>query len=88
MSEFVKIPPPERRKRDVSYYSPDELHQMLVDDGLKHRPIGGSGKRGVQWMTDALARIAAVNRMPVEVAWNAVLDDIEAQTGRRWVVIG
>lgn len=88
MSGFVKIPPPERRRTDVSYYSADELHEMLVDDAVKHRPLGGPGQRGVQWMHDALARIAAQRRIPIEAAYNAVLDDLHSRTGRRWLVIG
>jgi hypothetical protein len=85
--EFVKISPPERRRRP-SYYSADELHAMLVDDAVKHRPPGGRGQKGLQWFTEAVALIAKERRQQPEVAWVAILDDIEARTGRRWVAVG
>lgn len=87
MAEFVKVPPPERRKRDVGYYSADELHQMLVDDAVNFRPLGGRLKHSVQWTVDAFERIAAQRRQPVEVAYTAVLDDLYARAGHRSLVV-
>jgi hypothetical protein len=82
-----KLPEPARRSRDVTKYSADDLHAMLVDDGVKYRPLGGDGMSGVQWMMDALTRIAAYRRIEVDLAFAAVLEDVEAQTGRKWVAV-
>lgn len=82
-----KIPPPERRRKP-DFYSADELHEILVDDGIHHRPLGGNGERGIQWMMDALGKIAAVRRQEIEVAFTAVVDDIESQTGLGQLVVG
>lgn len=87
MSTFVQIPPPERRKR-VDYYSSEELHEMLVDDAVKHRPLGGPGMKGLQWFHDAVARIAGVDRLEADAVFERILADVEAKTGRRWVAIG
>jgi hypothetical protein len=36
---------------------------------------------------DALTRIAAYRRIEVDLAFAAVLEDVEAQTGRKWVAV-
>jgi hypothetical protein len=86
VSGFVKIPPPERRRRP-DYYSADELHEMLVDDAVKHRPCGGVGQKGLQWFTDAIVVISKTRKQTPDEAWVAILDDIEARTGHRWVPV-
>jgi hypothetical protein len=83
-----KLPHPSHRHRDVRRYSADDLHDMLVDDGVNYRPLGGNGQNGSQWMMDALLRIAGARRQDTEAAFQAVLDDIEARTGRKWLAIG
>lgn len=95
MADFKVIPPPERR-RPPDYYSADELHEILVDDGVKRRPLGGSSvarlpgskMSGLQWMTEAIAKIAAVRKIDAETAFANVVLDIEARTGHPWVAVG
>lgn len=87
MSDFVKIPPPERRRR-ADYYSADELWQILVDDGSHFRPLGGPGQRGLQWMTDAVSKIAAVRKRDAETVFTELVLAIEARTGHKWVAVG
>lgn len=82
-----KIPPPERRKRPEAY-SDDELFTMLVDDGVHHRPLGGNGERGIQWMMDALGKIAAVRRIEIEAAFVQVNQAIAAEIGDTRLVVG
>jgi hypothetical protein len=81
------LPPPERRKRDVTYYSVDELHELLVDDGVHHRPLGGNGQAGLQWMVDALERIAGERGISTEAAFEAIGQDIESRTGLRFLAV-
>lgn len=83
----AKIPPPERRRR-VDHYSADELHAMLVDDLVRFRPAGGPGMKGLRWMKDACERIGKLTGHGADAAWLAVLDDLEARTGRKMAPLG
>lgn len=87
MADFVKIPPPERRRR-VDYYTDEELWAILVDDGAHFRPLGGPGQRGLQWMTEAITKIAAVRKRDAETVFAELILDIESRTGHKWVAVG
>jgi hypothetical protein len=75
-----KIPPPRRRKHPSKYGSSD-LRAMLVDDGIKRIPLGGQWEGGLAWMTEAIARIAKLDRKDQETVFDEIKAEIKAETG-------
>lgn len=61
----------------VGSYTRKQLHQMLVEDAVKHHVTD------LQWAVEAYLRIGRGTGKGSEQAIRDVLDDVEAQTGFR-----
>lgn len=61
----------------VGSYSRKQLHQLLVEDAVKHHATD------LQWATEAYLRIGLGTGTGAEQAIKDVLDDVEARTGFR-----
>lgn len=64
-----------------STYDADTLHRLLVEDAVKMRATD------LAWAVAAYERIAERRRTSVDAAFGAVVDEVEAITGRRHMPI-
>lgn len=60
-----------------STYDVDTLHRLLVEDAVKMRATD------LAWAVAAYERIAERRRVPVDTAFQAVVDEVETITGQR-----
>lgn len=74
------IDPHHNRKHPHSYDA-DDLHAMLIDDYVSHRPLGGPGTKGAAFLIGACQKIATVRGITPEQAFQALLSEGVALTG-------
>jgi hypothetical protein len=72
---------PHHQRQHPHAYDADELHAMLIDDYVTHRPLGGPGVRGAAFLIGACEKIAAVRGITPEVYFQAFLAEGVALTG-------
>lgn len=72
---------PHHDRRHPHVYEADELHAMLIDDYVSHRPLGGPGTKGAAFLVGACEKIAAVRGITPEQAFTALLTEGTALTG-------
>ena len=74
-------PDPWERRRHPYRYHPDALHEMLVDDGKRRKPLGGPMEKGAAFLIGACEKIAAHRRITVEDYFGQLTAEIAVHTG-------
>lgn len=69
------------QRRHPNHYDPATLREMLLDDIVRTKPLGGPGEAGCQWLVLACARIAKRERKPVDDVFTSILAEGATLTG-------
>lgn len=72
---------PHHNRKHPHVYDADDLHAMLIDDYVSHRPLGGPGARGAAFLIGACQKIAAVRGLTPEQVFTGLLIEGTALTG-------
>lgn len=68
-------------------YDADALHQMLLDDYVHHRPLGGPMEFGAAFLIGACEKIAAKRRCTPDDYFQVLLAEGTALTGSTSVAL-
>lgn len=82
----MKYDPHHARKR-AGTYDADVLHQMLLDDLVAARPLGGPMERGALFTIEACQKVAAYRRVSIDDYFQALLAEGAVKTGRTTVAL-
>lgn len=72
---------PHHDRKHPHIYDADDLHAMLIDDYVSHRPLGGPGTKGAAFLVGTCEKVAAVRGVTVDAYFQALLAEGVALTG-------